>query len=120
MKANLKSRPRVFEVKGHEVKDFGKIFLGDGEMVSFVTKSGRECDFAARDWGFYLGPSLNSRLKKEGFKTALVINEKGQVYVLAVERGKMRKFKKYLKAGQDIRIICWLDELQRGSRICAV
>jgi len=79
-------------------------------MVSFVTESGCECDFSAKEWGFYLGPSLNSRLKKEGFKTALVVNESGQIYVHAVEKNKICEFRKYLETNQNNRIICWLDE----------
>jgi len=110
MKTRLKKKPRIFEVKGHKIKDFGKIFLNDGEIVSFVTKSKKECDFAAKEWGFYLGPSVNSRLKNEGFKTALALNEKGQLYVFAVEKEKMGVFKKYSKKNQDIKILCWLDE----------
>jgi hypothetical protein len=110
MKTKLKNSPRIFEVKRHKVKDYGKIYLDDGEMVSFVTKSGKECDFTAKDWGFYLGPSVNSRLKKEGFKTALVVNGQGQLYVHAVDVKKMKQFKKYLKTNQSNRIICWLDE----------
>lgn len=110
MKTKFNKNPRVFEVKGHKVKDYGKIFLDDGEMVSFVTKSGKECDFAAREWGFYLGPSLNSRLKNQGFKAALVLNERGQLYILAVESKKIAIFKNYAKNNQDIKILCWLDE----------
>lgn len=110
MKLNLKSKPREFSVKGHKIRDFGKIFLKDGEMVSFVTKSGKECDFAAKNWGFYLGPSLNSRLRKQGFKVALVINQEGQLYIHAVEENKIKEFKEYLKKGQDNKIISWLDE----------
>ena len=111
MRLKLKGEPRVFEVKGVKIKDYGKIYLGHDEMVSFVTKSKRECDFAAKEWGFYLGPSINSRLKKEGFKVALVLNEKGQLYVNAVEKDKIAKFKKYLKTNQNNKVICWLDEL---------
>ncbi len=114
MKTKLKKQPRIFEFKGIRIKDWGKIYLGDDEMVSFVTKSGRECDFAAKNWGFYLGPSVNSRLKKEGFKVALVLNEQGQLYVHAVEKGKMDYFKKYLKHNQNNKIICWLDEWIKG------
>lgn len=110
MKTELQNKPRCFEVKGFQIKDFGKIFLEDGEMVSFVTPDGNECDFAAKSWGFYLGPSLNSRLKREGFKTALVYNEQGQVYVMAVETSKMQEFQKYLQTNQDNRVLCWLDE----------
>lgn len=110
MKLGIKNDPRVFEVKGFKIKDYGKIYLDDGEMVSFVTKSGRECDFAAKEWGFYVGPSVNSRLKKEGFKVALVLNNLGQLYVNAVEEDKIDEFKKYLKTNQDNKIVCWLDE----------
>jgi len=110
MKMKIKRKPRIFEVKKFKIKDYGKIYLSDGEMVSFVTDSGRECDFAAKEWGFYLGPSLNSRLKKEGFKVALVVNEHNQLYVMAVEQDKIKAFKKYLSTNQDNRILCWLDE----------
>lgn len=110
MKANLKDEPRVFSVKGHTIKDFGKIILGQNEMISFQTNSGKEFDFTAKEWGFYATPSLNSRLKNEGFKTALVVNESNQVYVMAVEKDKMDLFKSYLKENQDNRIICWLDQ----------
>lgn len=110
MRSELKEYPRIFGVKGHEIKDFGKIFLDAGEMVSFRTKSGKEYDFIAKEWGFYATPSVNSRLKKEGFKTALVMNENNQLYVMAVEENKISEFKKYLKESQDNRIICWLDQ----------
>lgn len=110
MKLLLKENPRRFCVKGLNIRDFGKIYLNDGEMVSFATESGKECDFTATKWGFYLGPSVNSRLKKEGFKVALVLNEQGQLYVNAVENDKINEFKKYLKTNQNNKIICWLDE----------
>ncbi|WP_420265546.1 hypothetical protein [Candidatus Magnetominusculus dajiuhuensis] len=110
MRYDFKEFPRVFEVKGYKIKDYGKIYLDDGEMVSFVTESGRECDFAAKDWGFYLGPSVNSRLKNQGFKVALVLNEQGQLYVNAVEANKIDEFKQYLKTNQNGTILCWLDD----------
>lgn len=110
MRLALRKKPRVFEVKGVKIRDWGKVYLKDGEMVSFVTKSKRECDFAAKSWGFYLGPSLNSRLKKEGFKVALVVNEKDQLYIHAVEKDKIGEFRKYLKTNQNNKIICWMDE----------
>lgn len=110
MKLRLKDKPREFIVKGHKIKDFGRISLNDGEMVTFVTRSGRECDFTAKNWGFYLGPSLNSRLRKQGFKVALVLNEQRQLYVHAVEKDKLEEFENYLKEGQNNKIISWLDE----------
>ncbi|MBP7652079.1 hypothetical protein KA977_01570 [Candidatus Dependentiae bacterium] len=110
MKTDLKQKPRKFKLKDTVIKDYGKIFLENGEMVSFVTKSGKECDFNAFDWGFYLGPSLNGRLKNEGFKTALVLNEAGRIYINAVEKEKIEEFKKYLTTNQNNKILCWLDE----------
>jgi len=110
MELNLKTTPREFEVKGVRIKDFGKIFLDKNEMVSFKTKSGKEYDFVAKEWGFYATPSVNSRLKKEGFKTALIVNESNQLYVMSVEKEKIEKFHKYLKYNQDNKLICWIDE----------
>jgi len=109
MRLELKDEPRTFGVKGHEIKDFGKISLAYDEMISFKTENGKEYDFVAKEWGFYASPSINSRLKNEGFKTALVVNDNNQLYVMAVEEDKIEIFKSYLKENQDNRIICWLD-----------
>lgn len=110
MQTDFNKQPRTFTVKGHKIHDMGKLHLNDGEMVTFVTDTDKECDFVAKDWGFYLGPSLNSRLKKQGFKTALVLNEQGQIYINAVEIDKMDLFLDYLKQNQNNTILCWLDE----------
>jgi hypothetical protein len=109
MQTKFLDQPRVFNVKGVQLYDYGKIQLKPQEMVSFQTPSGRECDFTATAWGFYLGPSLNSRLKQEGFKTVLVVNEYDQLYVNAVEVDKMSEFLAYTRVNNS-RIICWLDE----------
>lgn len=110
MKTHFLEVPRTFSVNGVELVDLGKIRLEPNEMVSFQTSSGKECDFTATSWGFYLGPSLNGRLKGEGFKTALVINEHNRVHVNAVEADKIEEFKNYLKTNQKTVILCWLDE----------
>jgi hypothetical protein len=110
MKLEIKEEPRIFNGAGNVISDYGKIMLEAGEMVSFVTKTGKECDFTAMPWGFYVGPSLNSRLKNQGFKTALVLNEKKQIFVLAVEEDRIDEFKSYLKTNQNMNILTWLDE----------
>lgn len=116
MKTSFQMKPRVFEVKGHQINDYGKIFLEDGEMVSFVTPNGKEYDFTAKEWGFYATPSINSRLKKEGFKTALVLNENNQLYVMSIDIDKMEVFNTYITENQENRIICWLDDwLQKNK-----
>lgn len=110
LKTDFLNPPREFEVKGHTIKDHGKIHLQDADMITLLTESGKECDMVARDWGFYLGPSLNSRLVNEGFKVALVINEQKQLYIHAVDTERLDEFKAYLKTGQNNTLVCWLDE----------
>jgi hypothetical protein len=111
MRVDFKDRPRVFTVKGRKIKDYGKICLRQGEMFSLRTKSGRDCDITAFGWGFYLGSSLNSRLRKEGFKVALVLNQEGRLFLNAVERTKIKEFNEYLRENQNSKVVCWLDEL---------
>lgn len=110
MKIDIKETPREFKAKKFTIRDYGKIFLDSDEMVSFVTKDGKEFDFTAKNWGFYATPSMNSRLTNQGFKTALVVNENNQLYIMAVEKDKLIEFFEYLKDEQDNRVLCWLDE----------
>ena len=109
MKFDLLDKARVFSVKGHEIKDLGKILLDSNELITFKTSSGKNFDFVAKEWGFYATPSMNDRLKREGFKTALVVNEIDQLFIMAVEEDKLDIFKEYLKKNQDNKVICWLD-----------
>lgn len=109
LKFDLLDKARVFSVKGHEIKDLGKILLDSNELITFKTPSGKNFDFVAKEWGFYATPSMNDRLKKEGFKTALVVNEIDQLFIMAVEEDKLDIFSEYLKKNQDNKVICWLD-----------
>ena len=109
MKPEFKEKPREFEVQGVKIKDFGKLTLDKHEMISLVSASGKECDVTAMDWGFYLAPSLNARLRTQGFKTALVQNPLGRLFLNAVEVEKMQLFQDYLTE-QDSKILCWLDD----------
>lgn len=118
MDTSILNPPRSFFVKGMEIKDYGKIFLENNEMVSFVADGGGELDFTAKSWGFYATPSMNSRLKNEGFKTALVVNENNQLYIMAVKKEKLNDFFAYLKDGHDNRVLCWLDEWMPSTENC--
>jgi len=109
MKLNLKKKPRKFQVNSIEISDFGNIVLDSNEMISFKTDSNKEYDFVAKEWGYYATPSINGRLKEEGFKAALVTNEYNKIYIMAVEKDKIDKFKNYLKRDNQS-LICWLDE----------
>jgi hypothetical protein len=109
MKPDIKDKPREFGVGAHTIRDFGRVHFQDGEMITLVSPSGRECDVTAMEWGFYLAPSLNSRLRAQGFKVALVCNSQGKLFLNAVEVDKENLFDCYLLEQQS-RLICWLDE----------
>lgn len=111
MNIKLSEKPRTFEVGNIVINDYGKIALKPWDMIAVMTENGRECDISATDWGFYLGSSLNSRMRKEGFKVALVKNPYGKVFVNAVEEDKIYLFEKYL-VEQKSTVVMWLDEEQ--------
>jgi hypothetical protein len=110
MKLELTATPREFIGGGVKIRDFGKLHLDENEMVSLVSVSGKECDVTAKDWGFYLAPSLNARLRHQGFKVALVVNGQGKLFLNAVDMDKIENFQRYLQTNQDSKIITWLDE----------
>lgn len=112
MKLDIKNSPRRFRVgvSGKiEITDCGSIFLLANEQVTFVTSTGKRYDVTAKEWGFYATPSLNGRLRSEGFKSALVSNEQGKCYLMLVEVEKVAEFETYL-AREKNRLERWLDE----------
>ena len=75
MKIIEKNPPRLFTAgtEGNSpISECREVYLDPDEQVIFATSSGKNYDFAARQWGFYATPSVNGRLAKEGFKTTLV------------------------------------------------
>ncbi len=117
MKADFKEVPRPFKVGLDQqitIKDCGKIHLDPDEQVTFVTPQGAEYDLARKSWGYYATPSVNDRLKRFGFKTALVRNSKGQVYIMLVEQDRVAEFEQYLAAEKNF-LQQWLDEIPLGE-----
>jgi hypothetical protein len=120
---NLKQNtpPRSFEVApGVTHHDCAHVALEAGEQVTFTTRSGGEYDVARMEWGFYATPSLNSRLKRFGFRSALVKNLSSQFFILLVEKGFESAFEQYLQ-NESHKLICWLDDdqiLQRLEAAC--
>jgi len=112
MKIHKKEPPRKFSV-GKDgkitISDYGRIYLEPDEQVTFVTASGKEHDFTAKSWGFYATPSVNGRLIKEGFKTALVKNKFGKYYIMIVDPDHMSDFDEYLNK-ENNEVVEWLDE----------
>ena len=108
MNADFKKSPRTFAVGDLEIEDYGKVTLKPWEMISVMQKNSGECDITATDWGFYLGSSLNDRMKKEGFKVALVKNSQGKLFVNAVDKKRVEKFEEYIASQKSS--VTWLDE----------
>ncbi|WP_164516433.1 hypothetical protein [Minwuia thermotolerans] len=110
MRLAERNPPRVFEpAPGIAISDCGDVELRPDEQVTLVTEAGKRMDVAARDFGFYATPSVNGRLKSEGFKTALVRNARGQVYVMVVDSDRMADFDRYC-ASERQTVLEWLDE----------
>jgi hypothetical protein len=119
MQIHLKQTPRPFMVgKNHdiEITDLGDIHLQPNEQISFVTESGCRHDFVAKEWGFYATSSINGRLRNEGFKTALVQNLQGQIYLMVVEENNLDVFKVYCTE-EEQKILLWLDEYTTENNI---
>tara|TARA_X000000950_G_C13724988_1_gene581839 strand:+ start:627 stop:950 length:324 start_codon:yes stop_codon:yes gene_type:complete len=107
MKVKFLKKPRLFNIGNVTLKDCGKILLNNDEIVTFQTTSKKKYDFTSKEWGFYITSSINSRLKKEGFKIALVKNKKGKIYLMAVEKEKKKNFNIYC-VEQKLKILNWL------------
>lgn len=110
--------PRKFTVGINNeitISDCGKICLNADEQVTFITEDNKEYDVARKDWGFYATPSINGRLEKFNFKTALVKNLKNQLYVMIVENEKMAEFNEYLKS-EKLEVVTWLNDKSSLSK----
>ena len=120
MKFCPKDPPRSFTVGKNseiEIKDVGDVHLSTNEQLTFVTEqSGARYDFVRKDWGFYATPSVNGRLKKEGFKTALVENLQGRIYIMVVEVRQMARFVTYCRVERQ-KVLRWLDEHPEHSNL---
>ena len=112
MEFNLLSKIRKFSVgknKDIEISDLGSIHLENNELISFVTEQQNNYEIVRKNWGFYATPSINSRLKSENFKTALVQNNKYQIYIMLIEKNRMLLFEEYCKE-ENQTVLEWLDE----------
>ena len=112
MKIKINKKKRNFEVgrgKKITIKDVAKIYLKPNEQVTFVTSNRGNHDVTRKDWGFYATQSVNSRLKKN-FKTALVINPLKRIFIMLVERNKIKNFKLYCKQ-ENQKVLIWLDQI---------
>ena len=113
MIVNLKRKPRIFKVgfdNSFTVKDFGRIKIKNNEQITFIHNK-KKYDFGTKDWGYYATSSINKRLKESGYKTFLVKNILNRIYVMAVDKNKIKEFEKYLK-NENQRILLRLDNFK--------
>jgi hypothetical protein len=104
--------PRKFTagtVSKVEITECGRIYLGPHELVTFIDSTGKEYDVTAMPWGFYATPSANSRLRAQGFKTAIVKNQQGRIFIMLVDAERLHEFEAYLEAEKE-EVLEWLDE----------
>lgn len=113
MRHDFKNPPRMFGVGDLQIADHGKVHLNPWDMVSIVREGGHECDVTATDWGLYLAPSLNHRLRDNGYRVALVRNPQGRLFLNAVLEHRMDAFLAYLEA-QESTVVTWFDESGDG------
>ena len=72
----IKKRTRKFKVNFDlKISDRGDISLSENEMINLITK-GKKNEIVAKKWGFYLTPSINKRLIHNGFRCAIIVNQK--------------------------------------------
>jgi len=112
MKLKLKDSPRIFNVGKNNnisISDMGDVFLEPNEQITFVTENGDRHDFCRKNWGFYATPSINSRLINENFLTALVANEQNRIFIMVVEKSKIKEFRSYLSE-ENQNVVAWLGD----------
>ena len=103
---------RKFEVNNagqtFELSHVMDLMLEADEQVTLVAEGGKEVDICRKDWGYYATPSLNSRLKKFGYRCCLV-DSAGKKFIHIVDQNKMVSYQNYLDQ-QKMTIIMWLDD----------
>ncbi len=112
MKIKLNEPLRLFQTGLNNqvtLTDCGSVYLGTDEMITLADESGAEYDVCKKAWGYYATPSINGRLKKFGFKTALVRNSANLLYIMLVKEEKIELFLDYLQEDNQ-EVVAWLDE----------
>ena len=111
MKYDFRETPRKFKVgieRQITISDCGNIKLDTDEQITLVNDNGKEYDIARKSWGYYATPSVNGRLQRFGYKTAIVLNElTGMKFVMLVEDDKEAEFNEYCKE-EALKVLEWL------------
>ena len=114
-KIKLLKKPRIFKVgenKKIKIKEVGYVYLKNNEQITLINENKKKHDIVKKSWGYYATSSVNSRLKKEGFKTAIVKNKSNGYYIMIVDIKKIKNFKNYCKK-ENQKVIEWIDEKKK-------
>ena len=101
--------------KNITIKDCARITLNSNEQVTFQNQNFLY-DFCKKNWGYYSTPSINKRLKNNGYEVYLIENLTGDIYLWSVEKNKNKKFLNYLK-NENQRIVTRLDDVKSPEDI---
>lgn len=80
-----------------KLKDVGRIVLREKEHLT-IQINNKKNEVCAFDWGMYATSSINNRLKKEGLKTFIVKNINKKIFIMLVDKKKLKNFKTYIKS----------------------
>ena len=83
------------------------IKLEPDELITFINDESKEYDVVCKDWGYYATPSINKRLKNNGYRAAITRNKEGSIYIVLVDEKKIDLWLKYNK-DENQELIKWL------------
>lgn len=86
-----------------KLKDVGKIILKKKEHLT-IEVNRKKNEICALDWGMYATSSINNRLKKEGLRTFIVKNIYKKIFIMLVDKKKLKNFRSYIKS-EKIKIL---------------
>ena len=110
MKIKRKNRKFKTGITDIVIRHVADLKLKNDELITFKVSNKTEYDVTRKNWGFYSTPSINKRLLKFGFESAITHNPNyGTYFMMIVEKNKKKEFIKYLKS-QDMVLITWLTK----------
>ena len=92
------------------LSDVGEVSLKNNEHLT-INVLNKKHDICAMNWGLYATSSINSRLKREGFITALTKNSMNKLFIMIVDKKKRKQFSKYCKK-EKIKVVEWLNKIK--------
>ena len=92
------------------LSDVGKIILNKNEHLT-IQANNKKNEICMMEWGLYATSSINNRLRKEGFETALVKSPSNKLFIMVVDNNKKKIFFRYCKK-ESLKVIQWLGKIK--------